>query len=49
MDRSRNRVADTPETGDSGVDPTIADLDNAELLASPHVAEALQYRKREGG
>ncbi len=27
---------------------TIADLDNADLIDTPHVAEALQYRKREG-
>jgi len=27
---------------------TIADLDGADLIDTPHVAEALQYRKREG-
>lgn len=27
---------------------TIADLDAADLIDTPHIAEALQYRKREG-
>ncbi len=27
---------------------TIADLDSADLIDTPHIAEALQYRKREG-
>lgn len=27
---------------------TIADLDGADLIDTPHIAEALQYRKREG-
>ena len=27
---------------------TIADLDNADRIGTPHVAEALQYRRREG-
>jgi len=27
---------------------TIADLEGAELIDTPHVARALQYRKREG-
>ncbi len=30
------------------VSRTIADLDSADLIDTPHVAEALQYRKREG-
>lgn len=30
------------------VSRTIADLDGADLIDTPHVAEALQYRKREG-
>ena len=30
------------------VSHTIADLDGADLFDTPHVAEALQYRKREG-
>jgi len=27
---------------------TIADLEGADLIDTPHIAEALQYRKREG-
>ena len=27
---------------------TIADLDGADLIDTPYIAEALQYRKREG-
>ncbi|MBN1152743.1 MAG: hypothetical protein JXA58_05980 [Dehalococcoidia bacterium] len=27
---------------------SVADLDSAELIDTPHVAKALQYRKREG-
>jgi len=27
---------------------TIADLEDTNLIDTPHIAEALQYRKREG-
>ena len=27
---------------------TIADFEGADLIDTPHIAEALQYRKREG-